>query len=122
MEKKPQVKICNKNIKKIEIKYYTTDYNNLLIMKHIMITSAFLGWGLLGFYRGQRDYDYEFSKINTSLYLYSCRMIYGIAGMCIYTFPLAWVIFIPIEIYRLEVYIRNLDEQNKEYYNRFLPF
>jgi ABC-type bacteriocin/lantibiotic exporter with double-glycine peptidase domain len=82
-----------------------------------MITSAFIGWGLLGFYRGQRDYDYEFSKHNTtSLYLYSCRMIYGITGMCIYTFPLAWVVFIPIEIYRLEVYIRNLDEQNKEHY------
>ena len=93
-------------------------------MKYTITACAFLGWGLLGFYRGQRDYDYELSKPNntTALYLYSCRMIYGIGGMIIYTIPLAWDLLIPIEIYRLEVYIRNLDEQNKEIYNKFLPF
>jgi hypothetical protein len=92
-------------------------------------------WTSLGFYRGTKQYNYYYNKYKTdrkSPYMYTkeiekettrivmCGM-YGIFGILIYINPFCAPVIISKEIYRTEVYIRNLhDERNKDYYNNVL--
>ena len=85
--------------------------------KYLMI--AYAGWCWCGFYRGVKYYNYTYNKykINTP-YLYSTSIIDGIIGLFFYANPLLFPILIHKELYRLEVNIRNLEnEKNSEYYN-----
>lgn len=81
--------------------------------------------GSLGFYRGMNEYDYSYHrknmyKQNTS-YLYTNKIIYGLFGASLYVFPVAYIILLQKELYRLEVNIRNLeDEKTTDYYNLLL--
>jgi hypothetical protein len=72
---------------------------------------------LLGFKRGIESYDYNYRSKES--YMYSSRIFYGFVGGALYLNPLLLiVIFIPKEIYRAEVYIRNLEkEKETDYYN-----
>ena len=95
-------------------------------MNKYTASSIFLGWSLLGFYRGQNSYDYNYSKntknsikynIEQKSYLYSKRITNGFFGSVVYANPFLLVITIPKEIFRLEVNIRNLEnEKNRDYY------
>ena len=89
---------------------------NRMNVKKFIGPSLFLGWILLGFYRGQNSYDYNFSYIET--YLYSKRITHGICGMMMYACPIFIAITLPKELFRLEVNIRNLEnEKTQDNYN-----
>ena len=90
-------------------------------------------WGLLGFKRGMHEYDYNYNKYNNKEdkdkiiqynkpYLYSVKILLGIGGVILYTNPLIAIPFvIPREIYRLEVNLRNMEDEKKgDYYNKIM--
>ena len=89
--------------------------------KFILFASC---WSLLGFKRGMDSYDYSHKercnsefKSNKS-YLYSSKICYGLYGWILYVNPIFLGITIPKEIYRFEVYMRNMEEEKKsDYYN-----
>jgi hypothetical protein len=90
--------------------------------KHIFITLA-MSWGALGFKRGLNSYDYKHKKystilVNNSTYLYTFRIMDGIMGTLIYLMPVFLPITVTKEIFRLEVNLRNLEqEKTRDYYN-----
>lgn len=78
---------------------------------------GYTSWCGLGFYRGLNYYKYK-TKTN---HLYTDSFIQGFFGLFIYTNP----VFLPFttykELYRLEVNMRNLQEEKKsDYYNTIL--
>jgi len=90
-------------------------------------------WGLLGFKRGMHDYDYDYDckckkkkdnkyYYDNGPYLYSIRIALGLGGVILYMNPLTAILFvIPREIFRLEVNLRNIeDEKNGDYYNKIM--
>ena len=98
--------------------------NKIIIIKYSLIT----GWGLLGYNRGTNSYDYKYKKYNgkkeiqeKETYLYSAKVFYGISGIFLYVNPFLLPIIIPKEVYRLEVNIRNNENEKKsDYYNELL--
>lgn len=81
-------------------------------------------WGLLGFYRGIKFYDFELNDPNyhkKSQDLYSDKIRAGALGTVVYIFPFFCVFPAVKEIHRLEIYLRDLEEERKkpEYYNLF---
>lgn len=49
---------------------------------------------------------------------YITNIMFGLYGSCLYIYPLSGLLYFFKEIYRLEVYLRNLpDEKKKRYYN-----
>ena len=93
---------------------------NIKIKYSIAITGC-ASWCGLGFYRGINHYKYihdnDKYKINKN-YLYSDSMIYGFYGVIMYMNPPMLPFTIYKELYRLEVNIRNLEDEKKtEYYN-----
>lgn len=73
--------------------------------------------GLLGIKRGLEDYKYRNNLYKTNFF-YSKYFLYGFSGILFYVCPLTHLVMIPKEIYRLEVNIRNLEDEKKtEYYN-----
>ena len=77
----------------------------------------------LGYRRGIHAYDYVYNsrRFRYEPYLYSTRMGYGIVGAFVYMCPAFYIILLPKEVYRFEVYMRNLkDEQNTNFYNELL--
>jgi hypothetical protein len=90
-------------------------------VKNFIGPSLFLGWSLLGFYRGQNSYNYRYSKdyYRYESYLYSQRITHGFFGMIMYACPFFIFMTISKELFRLEVNIRNLEnEKNEDYYNK----
>jgi hypothetical protein len=103
----------------------------------ITLTVNIIGgsWAALGFYRGVKMYnynyggkkhlEYEYIKNTNKPYLYSKtienggkRFLSGLMGTVFYLNPFFWFIYIPKEIYRLEVNIRGLEDEKKStYYN-----
>ena len=79
-------------------------------------------WCGLGFYRGINKYKYNLNKYDIKKkYLYSASMINGLFGVCMYVNPAFVPIIMYKELYRLEVNIRNLqDEKNNEHYNNII--
>lgn len=95
------------------------------------------GWTALGFYRGGKLYNYDYKKkysryeelkdkkyssISKPEYFYSGCISSCLIGGLLYISPVTIFLVIPKEIYRVEVNIRGLhDEQEKDsYYNYFL--
>ena len=75
---------------------------------------CYISWGGLGFIRGINSYKYE-KKEN---YLYVNSVCYGIYGIGLYINPFLLPFSLHKEIYRLEVNLRNLEnEKNTKYYN-----
>lgn len=90
------------------------------------------GTSILGFYRGTEDYKFNYNiqlenyvkKQNytdkkPTFFYYKC-LLNGFGGSIFYVNPFTLWIMIPKEIYRLEVNLRNLeDEKKSRYYNDF---
>jgi len=75
---------------------------------------CYISWGGLGFIRGINSYKYE-KKEN---YLYVNSVCYGIYGIGLYINPFLLPFSLHKEIYRLEVNLRNLENEKKtKYYN-----
>jgi hypothetical protein len=96
-------------------------------------------WGLLGFYRGKKQYDYEhedeMKKYNKELNeyneymlkhsIYSPRLpdkpykyyitsfLYGLYGTVLYVNPFTLPVTFGKEIYRLEIVLRKLEDEKK---------
>lgn len=92
--------------------------------KEIILLVTGTSWSLLGFKRGLNSYDYNYDKfksINKDPYLYISKGQQGLIGIFLYINPLFLPINIYREIYRLEVNIRDLEEEKKtDYYNNIL--
>jgi hypothetical protein len=76
-------------------------------------------WCGLGFIRGANSYTYNHNKFGKNQqYLYMYSMSHGFIGVLMYANPLLFPITASKEIYRLEVNLRNLEnEKNTDYYN-----
>lgn len=89
-------------------------------------------WILLGGYRGMKSYDFQYKrklndyeeKVNRNpewhskfydkpTYLYLERAANGIIGATVYINPFLFPYFFYVEIYRLEVNLRNLEDEKK---------
>jgi hypothetical protein len=111
-------------------------------------------WGMLGFYRGTQEYDFE-NKVNMKLYdkellyynrqsekykkdkieypmicfsepkppmkpnhFYITRIMYGFYGAIVYAIPFTGAVCLMKEIYRIEINLRNFDDEKKtKFYN-----
>ena len=85
--------------------------------KYIAII-CYTGWCGLGFIRGINSYKYD--KIKKP-YIYSDSLVDGLIGIFMYGNPMLLPIFIHKELYRLEVNIRNLENEKKSnFYNKLM--
>ena len=93
-------------------------------IKYSIAITGCITWSGLGFYRGINHYKYKHDndlyKINKN-YFYSDSIIYGLYGGMIYMNPAFLPFTIYKELYRLEVNMRNLEDEKKtEYYNKII--
>jgi hypothetical protein len=94
-------------------------------MRYNIKYSAIIGctsWCGLGYYRGINSYKYNLNKYDIKKkYFYSDSIIYGFSGVLLYVNPVFLPFIIYKELYRVEVNVRNLqDEKNSEYYNNII--
>jgi hypothetical protein len=82
-------------------------------------------WPTLGFYRGLKSFDYNYS--NDRIYksstrpLYINKVVWGLGGILCYLNPVGCAIGLYKEVYRLEVNLRGIEEEKKTaYYNEVL--
>ena len=128
VEKKPEFD-AEKFIKAVE-----EIANSIEVDKFHPVTKTILfAWGALGFYRGVRYqsclYKKEMDKYNNSLRrkkhvgkkpesFYFGRCCFGLLTSALYFVPLINLFYISKEMWRLEVFIRGLDEDTEsERYN-----
>jgi len=79
-----------------------------------------IGWGGLGFYRGMMDYQHDVTHIECPP-MYISQLYYGVIGTMCYLNPCFLVIFIPKELYRLDVNLRGLEhEKTTDKYNKLI--
>jgi hypothetical protein len=92
-----------------------------MFKKYLIYTTPL---SILGFKRGIDNYDYMYKKnkdLLNNTYLYSTKTGVGIFVALCYINPFFLPFILCKEIYRLEVNIRNLEEEKKsDYYNRLL--
>lgn len=92
-------------------------YNNMK-NKYFIATICYTSWCGLGFIRGINSYKYD--KIKEP-YIYSDSIIDGLIGIFVYGNPILLPLFIHKELYRLEVNIRNLENEKKsKFYNKLI--
>jgi hypothetical protein len=91
-------------------------------IKNAAMFITMCSWPTLGFYRGLKSYDYNYS--NDRIYkkptrpLYIDKSVWGIGGMLWYLNPVGVVLGLYKEVYRLEVNLRGLEDEKKTaYYN-----
>jgi hypothetical protein len=84
-------------------------------------------WAGLGFNRGINSYNYQYShnklykNSENKKYLYTDAFMWGLGSILVYLNPCIAIIVIGKELYRLEINLRNLeDEKKSEYYNKVL--
>ena len=90
--------------------------------RHIVLT-CYTSWCGLGFIRGMNSYDYGKKNIYKyeKKYIYTDSISNGLLGTIFYANPVLFPYFIYKELYRLEINIRNLeDEKKSKYYNDLL--
>jgi hypothetical protein len=83
---------------------------------------GYSSWCGLGFIRGINYYKYKNNKYEKEEdYLYSSSVCYGFYGISLYANPFFLPLSVYKEIYRLEVNLRNLENEKKtRYYNDLL--
>ena len=83
------------------------------------VIAGYSSWCGLGFIRGINYYKYTHNNYHKNeSYVYSNSIIDGIHGIFIYGNPIFLPITIHKELYRLEITIRNLENEKKsKYYN-----
>lgn len=80
------------------------------------ILTFYTSWCGLGFIRGTNSYKYKKEK-----YLYIDSITYGLYGTLMYANPSLLPVFLYKELYRLEINMRNLeDEKDSKFYNDLL--
>ena len=88
-------------------------------MKYSIAIIGYTSWCGLGFINGVRHYKYTHEKKRP--YIYLNLTIYGMLGTFLYANPILLPLTIHKELYRLEIDIRNLEnEKNSNYYNEIL--
>lgn len=91
----------------------------MITRTHLKI--LYSSWCILGFTRGKNSYDYSYNKdlkTNGKPYFYYQMFMMGAFGTLFYANPFTAPINIVKEIYRLEVNLRNLnDEKLTDLYN-----
>jgi hypothetical protein len=89
------------------------------IKKYSIPLIGYTSWCGLGFIRGVNSYKYNHNKYEINKpYLYSSMIIDGTLGIFIYGNPFFLLFIIYKEVYRLESYMRNLeDEKKSSFYN-----
>ena len=82
-------------------------------------------WPALGFYRGIKSYDYNYS--NNKIYrsqtrpLYIDKLLWGFGGIFCYLNPIGGFVGLYKEVYRIEVILRGIEDEKKtRYYNEVL--
>lgn len=109
-------------IKVIKLKKYIV-YNYMQYYKNFLLYLTGTSWGILGYKRGVNEYNYEFknNKYNNKTYLYTDKIFNGFIGIFIYVNPCFLPITIYKELYRLEIKMRNLEnEKESKYYNKII--
>jgi hypothetical protein len=83
---------------------------------------SYVSWWGVGFYRGVNYYKYKHNKYESKEpYFYISSIGYGFYGLGLYSNPILIPFTIYKELYRLEINIRNLeDEKNSDFYNEIL--
>ena len=83
---------------------------------------CYSSWCGLGFIRGINSYNYNHNKYGKKEdYLYLNSVCYGLSGIALYINPFLLPFLVHKEIYRLEVNVRNLEnEKTTDYYNNLL--
>ncbi len=95
-------------------------------LRRYIAMGGFCGLGLLGFQRGTHSYKYELKRLNTRYntkenFFYFEYLMNGVFGTIMYMLPPMWFVVGHREIYRLEVNLRNLeDEKQTDMYNRLM--
>jgi hypothetical protein len=94
---------------------------NSLVKNSILVIGTSV-WCGLGFMRGINSHKYSHNKYAKNKdYLYTNSICYGVFGIITYANPFLLPITIYKEIYRLEINIRNLeDEKQTDFYNDLL--
>jgi hypothetical protein len=89
------------------------------ILKYPITVIGCVSWCGLGFARGVNSYKYTQNKYNKiEPFIYSNSIIHGFFGIIMYVNPILLPITIHKELYRLEINIRNLENEKKSrYYN-----
>ena len=89
---------------------------NILYKAPNIIRIPAMFWPFLGFYRGVESYNFNYNKGNDKNYMYIYGIGNGFCGMIFYAnvFLLPFTIY--KEFYRLEVNIRNLENEKKSNY------
>lgn len=84
---------------------------------------CYISWCGLGFIRGINSYKYTHNNETNKPFIYLNSIITGFAGYGIYACPPLIPILIYKELYRLEVNLRNLEnEKNSQCYKHLLWF
>ena len=82
--------------------------------KEILALVTGTSWTLLGFKRGLQSYDYTYHKSSRKeSYLYISKGQQGLLGMFLYINPLLFPVHAYKEMYRLEVNLRNMEDEKK---------
>lgn len=82
--------------------------------KYVIPLVGYISWCGLGFVRGVNYYHYKHTKSpKKEQYLYLDAVGYGLFGLGMYTNPFFLPIVVYRELYRLEVNIRNLENEKK---------
>ena len=83
---------------------------------------AYCSWCGLGYIRGINSYKYSVNKYNTEEpHLYITSFLSGFYGIFVYFNPVFLPYLMTKELYRLEVNLRNLEnEKNSRFYNEIL--
>jgi len=91
-------------------------------IKHSIAITGYISWCGLGFLRGMDDYKYNYNKYKIDKpYIYTNLVTNGFLGMILYANPAFLPFLIYKEIYRLEINLRNLEnEKNSDYYKELL--
>lgn len=90
-----------------------------------MLKAIYPAWAGLGFYRGVNHYNYFYKKdlkdyeqiykyYNKPNYFYYKCFGFGLLGSLMYASPIIMFVVFPKEIYRLEVNVRNLNEEKEK--------
>ena len=95
------------------------DYLLFMKTKYYLSIIGVSCWSGLGFIRGVNSYKYEHNKWEAEKpLLYSSLVGHGIVGVIFYVHPILLPFNIYKEIYRLEINIRDLENEKKSrFYN-----
>ena len=92
-------------------------------IKYSIAIISYTSWCGLGFIRGINSYEYNYNKYNKNEpYIYSNSILNGFFGIFMYANPFFLPFSIYKEIYRLEINLRNIEnEKTSRFYNDLMP-